>query len=482
MDLDYSADHIQVLQGLEHVRKRPGMYIGTTGPEGLHHLVYEVVDNSIDEALAGFCNEVNVILEPGNVVRVEDNGRGIPVDIHPTEGVSALEVVMTKLNAGGKFDKKSYKVSGGLHGVGVSVVNALSEWCEVSVHLQGQVHFQRYERGTPVEPVKAIAATARRGTVTRFKPDHEVFPDIDFSFDVLSQRLRELAFLNSGVKVSITDERIPKPKSHLFEFGGGLKSFIEYLNKNKKSIQREPIYVSGTREDVAGRDLPRVQRRLRRDDLQLRQQHQHPRGRHAPHRLPRGSHPHAQRLPEEVAPRQEVHGVALRRRRARGPDRGHIGQGPRAAVRRPDQGPSGQQRGPGAHRVDPQRGAHGLLRGEPRGDRQDPREDRGRRQGAGGRAQGPRDDPAQERARGQRPSRQARGLLGARPRALRDLHRRRRLRGRQRQGRPRLELPGDPAALGQDDERREDAHRTGAGKRQAAADHHGSRHGRGRRL
>ncbi len=250
MDLDYSADHIQVLQGLEHVRKRPGMYIGTTGPEGLHHLVYEVVDNSIDEALAGFCNEVNVILEPGNVVRVEDNGRGIPVDIHPTEGISALEVVMTKLNAGGKFDKKSYKVSGGLHGVGVSVVNALSEWCEVSVHLQGQVHFQRYERGTPVEPVKAIAATDKRGTVTRFKPDHEVFPDIDFSFDVLSQRLRELAFLNSGVKVSITDERIPKPKSHLFEFSGGLKSFIEYLNKNKKSIQREPIYVNGTREDV----------------------------------------------------------------------------------------------------------------------------------------------------------------------------------------------------------------------------------------
>ncbi len=251
MDQDYSADHIQVLQGLEHVRKRPGMYIGTTGPEGLHHLVYEVVDNSIDEALAGYCNEISVILEPGNVVRVEDNGRGIPVDIHPTEGVSALEVVMTKLNAGGKFDKKSYKVSGGLHGVGVSVTNALSEWCEVFVHLQGQIHFQRYERGEPVEPVKVIGSTDRRGTVTRFKPDHQVFPDTDFSFDVLSQRLRELAFLNKGVKISITDERVPKPKSHLFDFEGGLKSFIEYLNKNKKSIQREPIYASGTREDVA---------------------------------------------------------------------------------------------------------------------------------------------------------------------------------------------------------------------------------------
>ena len=250
MDNDYSADHIQVLQGLEHVRKRPGMYIGTTGPDGLHHLVYEVVDNSIDEALAGFANEISVTLEPGNVVRVEDNGRGIPVDIHPTEGVSALQVVMTKLNAGGKFDKKSYKVSGGLHGVGVSVTNALSEWCEVCVHLQGEIHFQRYERGTPVEPVKAIGATTRRGTITRFKPDTQVFPDIDFSFDVLSQRLRELAFLNRGVKISITDERIPKPKSHLFDFEGGLKSFIEYLNKNKKSIQREPILASGARDDV----------------------------------------------------------------------------------------------------------------------------------------------------------------------------------------------------------------------------------------
>ncbi len=250
MDSDYSADHIQVLQGLEHVRKRPGMYIGTTGPEGLHHLVYEVVDNSIDEALAGFCDEISVVLEPGNIVRVEDNGRGIPVDIHPTEGVSALEVVMTKLNAGGKFDKKSYKVSGGLHGVGVSVTNALSEWCEVSVHLQGAIYFQRYERGAPVEAVKTVGTTTRRGTITRFKPDSQVFPDIDLSFDVLSQRLRELAFLNSGVKIAITDERVPKPKSHLFQFDGGLRSFIQYLNKNKKSIQREPIYATGTKDDV----------------------------------------------------------------------------------------------------------------------------------------------------------------------------------------------------------------------------------------
>ena len=250
MEQEYSARQIQVLEGMAHVRKRPGMYIGTTGPDGLHHLVYEVVDNSIDEALGGYCDKVQVVIEAGNVVRVEDNGRGIPVDIHPTEGVSALEVVMTRLNAGGKFDKKSYKVSGGLHGVGVSVVNALSEWCEVAVHLGGQVHFQRYQRGVPDAPADAVGSTGRRGTVTRFRPDGDIFPDIDFSFDVLSQRLRELAFLNRGVRISITDERVPKPKSHEFEFAGGLKSFVEHLNQNRTTIQREAIYIEGEREDV----------------------------------------------------------------------------------------------------------------------------------------------------------------------------------------------------------------------------------------
>jgi DNA gyrase subunit B len=250
MEQTYSAQQIQVLEGMEHVRKRPGMYIGTTGLDGLHHLVYEVVDNSIDEALAGFCDEVVVVIEDGNVVRVEDNGRGIPVDEHPTEGVSALEVVMTRLNAGGKFDKKSYKVSGGLHGVGVSVVNALSRWCEVAVHRDGKVYYQRYERGVPKAPMSVAGETERRGTVTRFEPDGEVFLDTDFSFDVLSQRLRELAFLNRGVRISITDERVPKPKSHEFEFAGGLKSFVEHLNTNRKAVQREAIYIEGEREDV----------------------------------------------------------------------------------------------------------------------------------------------------------------------------------------------------------------------------------------
>ena len=250
MSKSYSAEHIQVLEGLEHVRKRPGMYIATTGPEGLHHLVYEVVDNSVDEALAGFCTEISVTIEPDNVIRVEDNGRGIPVDIHPTEHVSALEVVMTRLNAGGKFHKDSYKVSGGLHGVGVSVTNALSEWCEVRVHFDGKTYFQKYHIGEPQDKVKVVSETDKRGTATRFKADESIFEEIQYSFDLLSGRLRELAFLNKGVKISITDERSSKIKTHTFEFTGGVKSFIEYLNKNKKSIQNEPIYFEGEREDV----------------------------------------------------------------------------------------------------------------------------------------------------------------------------------------------------------------------------------------
>ncbi|MFP4562296.1 MAG: DNA topoisomerase (ATP-hydrolyzing) subunit B [Spirochaetia bacterium] len=246
----YSAQHIQVLKGLEAVRKRPGMYIGSTGPDGLHHLVYEIVDNSIDEALVGYCNEVSVIIEKGNVIRVEDDGRGIPVDIHTDEGLSALELVMTRLHAGGKFDKNSYKVSGGLHGVGVSVVNALSEWCEVFVHREGDVHAQKYNRGIPEQPVTIIGKSERHGTITRFKPDDEIFESLDFSFDILTNRLRELAFLNKGVQIRITDERLPHPKTKEFKFDGGVKEFIQHMNKNKDPIHKEPIYFEAEREDV----------------------------------------------------------------------------------------------------------------------------------------------------------------------------------------------------------------------------------------
>jgi len=251
MNENYSADQITVLKGLEAVRLRPGMYIGSTGPDGLHHLVYEIVDNSIDEALAGYCTEVKVVIEAGNIIRVDDNGRGIPVDLHPEEGVSALEVVLTKLHAGGKFDKNSYKVSGGLHGVGSSVVNALSTWFEATIYRQGHVWFQRFQVGDPVAPAKAIGDSELTGTSIRFAADPDIFTETtEYSFDVLAARLRELAFLNKGVRILLTDERGETPKVHDFYFEGGVKSFVEYLNKNKMKLHDEVIYFEKEKDGV----------------------------------------------------------------------------------------------------------------------------------------------------------------------------------------------------------------------------------------
>ncbi len=250
MKSNYSAQSITVLKGLEAVRKRPGMYIGSTSIDGLHHLVYEVVDNSVDEAMQGFCSEILVVLEKNDIVRVEDNGRGIPVDVHPTEGVSALELVMTRLHAGGKFDKNSYKVSGGLHGVGVSVVNALSEWCEAYIHKEGKLFYQRYKIGISEGPAAEIGTTDRQGTVIRFKADPTIFETTTYNFDILSNRLRELAFLNKGLLISIVDERLSTPKRHDFMFEGGIVSFVEYLNQNKTVLHNQIIYVEGERDDV----------------------------------------------------------------------------------------------------------------------------------------------------------------------------------------------------------------------------------------
>jgi DNA gyrase subunit B len=208
MNPSYSASNIQVLKGLEAVRKRPGMYIGSTGPDGLHHLVYEVVDNSIDEAMAGHCDRILIVLEKNDICRIEDNGRGIPVDIHPTEGVSALELVLTRLHAGGKFDKGSYKVSGGLHGVGVACVNALSSWLEATICKDGIQYHQRYEVGVPLGPVKEVGKTDKSGTIIRWKADPTVFEETQtYNFEVLASRLRELAFLNSGISIVFRDER-----------------------------------------------------------------------------------------------------------------------------------------------------------------------------------------------------------------------------------------------------------------------------------
>ena len=245
----YSAEHIQVLEGLEPVRKRPGMYIGSTGPDGLHQLVYEVVDNSVDEAMAGFATSITVTIAKDNVVTVVDDGRGIPVDDHPTEKVSALQVVMTTLHAGGKFGNRSYTVSSGLHGVGVSVVNALSEWCKVDVHKDGKVYHQAYKRGVPDDRVAVTGKATSSGTTTSFKPDNKIFETVDFSFDVLSRRLRELAFLNRGIKITLTDKRGEKKKAHVFEFAGGIREFIAQLNETKQSIHGEPVYLSEDDQD-----------------------------------------------------------------------------------------------------------------------------------------------------------------------------------------------------------------------------------------
>ena len=243
---NYSAGSIQVLKGLEAVRKRPGMYIGSTGPQGLHHLVYEVVDNSIDEAMAGFCDRIIVALEKDDIVRVEDNGRGIPVGMHPTEHVSALELVLTRLHAGGKFDKGAYKVSGGLHGVGVSCVNALSSWMEATIDSDGKRWFQRYEIGVPKTKVQEIGPIDRHGTQIRWKADKTIFTETTtYDFDVLAKRLRELAFLNSGITIVFRDERLETPKEVVFKFDGGIRHFVSYLNEGKNVIPAEPAFIEG---------------------------------------------------------------------------------------------------------------------------------------------------------------------------------------------------------------------------------------------
>ena len=244
---EYGAEQIKVLEGIEAVRKRPAMYIGSTGAPGLHHLVYEVVDNAIDEALAGFCDQINVNLHIDNSATVVDNGRGIPVDQHAS-GKSAAEVVMTMLHSGGKFDNKSYKVSGGLHGVGLSVVNALSEGVDLEIWRNGEVYQQSYERGKATTALEVTGTTKRRGTKVTFKPDPQIFESVQFSFDTLSQRLRELAFLNAGVTITIEDER--DGKSHDFLYDGGIISFVKFLNKNRTSVNDKPIYMRGDRDGI----------------------------------------------------------------------------------------------------------------------------------------------------------------------------------------------------------------------------------------
>ena len=241
---EYNANQIQVLEGLEAVRKRPGMYIGSVSARGLHHLVYEIVDNSVDEALAGYCKNINITIEKGNIIRVEDDGRGIPVDKHAKTGISAAETVYTVLHAGGKFGGDSgYKVSGGLHGVGASVVNALSEWTEVTIQRDGGLFQMKFERGKTVEPLKRIGDSDKTGTTVRFLADSQIFETTEYNYDTLENRFREMAFLTKGLRIILTDEREETPKKADFHFEGGLNSFVEFLNKNKEKINSKPIYI-----------------------------------------------------------------------------------------------------------------------------------------------------------------------------------------------------------------------------------------------
>ena len=246
---EYDASQIQVLEGLEAVRKRPGMYIGSTSSSGLHHLVYEIVDNSIDEALAGYCTHIEVTIEPNNIIRVADNGRGIPVDVQEQTGKPALEVVYTVLHAGGKFGGGGYKVSGGLHGVGASVVNALSEWLEVQVHKNGKIYEMKFSRGSITEQMKIVGTTDHTGTVVRFKPDPDMFEDRVYDYDILHTRMREQAFLNAGLRITTEDRRGEEPVRDTMCYEGGIREFIGYINKNKTPLHDDVIYMSGERED-----------------------------------------------------------------------------------------------------------------------------------------------------------------------------------------------------------------------------------------
>lgn len=246
----YDENQIQVLEGLEAVRKRPGMYIGSTGENGLHHLVYEIVDNSIDEALAGYCTHIEITIEKDNIIKVSDNGRGIPTGIHPKMGISALEVVFTVLHAGGKFGGGGYKVSGGLHGVGASVVNALSEWLEVWVHDGEKIHYQKYNRGKPTSEVQIIGETDKTGSTIRFKADDEIFDVLEYNYDVLLRRMREQAFLNRGIRITIMDERGEEKVENSLHYEGGIESFVEYINRSKDAVHDKVIYMKSVRETM----------------------------------------------------------------------------------------------------------------------------------------------------------------------------------------------------------------------------------------
>ena len=410
----YTAKDITVLEGLEPVRLRPGMYIGSTGARGLHHLVYEVVDNSVDEALAGRNERIEVTLHPDNSVTVRDFGSGIPVDVMADQGRPALEVVLTKLHAGGKFGGDGYKVSGGLHGVGVSVVNALSEWLVAEVYRDGKVYRQEYERGVPKADMEVTGTTEETGTTITFLPDADIFEEIDFSVETLVQRLRETAFLTKGLAIVLMDLREGDDR-YEFKYDGGIRDFVVYINDSKDPIHKRIVYFESRERGRHRRDRNAVELVLRRVGVLLREQHQHARGRVAPLGLQGRADRHVEQVRARQGASEGQGGEPRGRGRARRARSRHLHQAPRPAVRGPDEDEARKPVGARARRAGREREARRVPRGKP--DRRppgDPEGDRGAKRAPGG-TEGARAHTPQGCARQRLAPREARRLPDAGP-------------------------------------------------------------------
>ena len=473
----YTAKDITVLEGLEPVRLRPGMYVGSTGSAGLHHLVIEVVNNSVDEALADRNDRIEVTLHPDNSVTVRDWGSGIPVDVMADQGLPALTVVLTKLHAGGKFGGEGYKVSGGLHGVGVSVVNALSEWLVAEVRRDGKVYRQEFSRGEPTTDMEVVgrAKSEDYGTTISYLPDAEVFEELDHSAETLQQRLREMAFLTRGLRIVLQDERADGERVE-FHYEGGIRDFVAHANAHEDAGAQAHRLLRDPQRGRRRRGRHAVEHLVRGVDLLVRQQHQHALRRLTPVRLPQRAHRDAQPLRARQRPAQGEGGQPRGRGRARGVDGRDLRQAARPAVRGPDEGEAGQPALRGPRALGRQRAALAVPRGEPDGRAPDhPEGDRGAERPSG-RPQGARADAPQGRAGELVAARQAGRLPDQRPGGRRALPRRGQLRRRLRRRRARPPLPGDPPAARQGHQLGEEPDQQGALEPRDPGHDHRDRH------